>query len=172
MDEYLRSRLSPPSSGLGTVTVESNVEFVDDQSGDLDIPSHAGGHPVERYHLKPLAELYDRGNNKPVDPLDDDFMPLFYAIEEEFVRSDHSAACREDSDVAIALDLLASGPDGDLRHNVLARRVQLALRLLLSLNNFSRDEVRQALRKIRKSVDRHHREGGRRGYLNFLHEYL
>lgn len=172
MDEYLRSRLAPPASGSSTATVESTIQFVDDQSGELDIPNDVGGQPAERYRLKPLAELYDRGQGKPVDPVDEGFTPLFLAIEEEFARSDGSAACREDSDVVIALDLLATAPEGDVRHNVLARRVQLSLRLMLSLSNYSRDEVRQAIRKIRKSVDRHHREGGRRGYLSFLRGYL
>ena len=77
-----------------------------------------------------------------------------------------------DGTVGLALGLLATNPEGDVQHDALARARQLELRLLLSLNDYSRDEVRQALRKVRKSVDRHTRVDGRRGYLDFICRYL
>ena len=99
-------------------------------------------------------------------------MPLFLAIEQEIVRCYRLNPLLTDGIVALAVDLLAISPESDAQHDSLARSIQLELRLLLSLNDYSRDEVRQVLRKVRKSVDRHTRRDGRRGYLDFLRKHL
>ena len=63
-------------------------------------------------------------------------------------------------------------PAGEPGQDALRRRLQLALRLLLSLNDYSRQEVKTALRTIARSVARHKSLEGRRGYLTFIHEYV
>ena len=62
-------------------------------------------------------------------------------------------------------------PDAPADHDV-TRRVQLALRLCLSLNDYSRQEVRTALRRVQRSVKRHTELQGPRGYLNFIVEFF
>jgi hypothetical protein len=64
---------------------------------------------------------------------------------------------------------LAMDPDGATA-DPLAKQIQFSLRLTLSLNDYSRQEVRQAIRKIAKSVNRH--KNGDRGYLMFVREFF
>ncbi len=63
-------------------------------------------------------------------------------------------------------------PEAAAAADVLAARIQLSLRLTLSLNDYSRQDVRHALRKVAKSVARHTRLAGPRGYLTFLRRQL
>lgn len=176
MDEYLASRIHSAitldESGAVTSIPDDRTQIRKNPSGEIEILHHDINKPSERYELKPLAELYGNGYGGTVDPLDDTFEPLFMSIEKVFAEMDVLGHCQDDGDVIIALELLAIDPAGEFGHNPVARNVQVALRLALSLADYSRDEVRQALRKIKKSVDRHNREGGRRGYLDFLADYL
>lgn len=166
---YLGADLADPDSAI----LPKQVRFVNDESTDVELLAGDDDPAPMKYPLKPLSQLYGHGTpERTVDPQDDAFLPLFACIEEDFVLSYRDDPRLTDGDVRIALDLLEMDPDGDVQHNTLARRVQLSLRLLLSLNDYSRQEVRQAARKIRKSVDRHTRLSGRRGYLDFIRKYL
>jgi 2-keto-3-deoxy-L-rhamnonate aldolase RhmA len=42
----------------------------------------------------------------------------------------------------------------------------------LSLNNYSQQEVKQALRIVLKSVERHSKHAGVTGYLDFIRRYV
>lgn len=121
------------------------------------------------YKLKPLQELYGPGRNvDTVDPNDDQFMPLFLAIEEgiaQFYRRDNPKLT--DGATALIVDQLGMGPES-ASTDPLALRIQFGLRLCLSLNNYSRQEVKAALKKIGKSVERHTRADGPQGYLEFI----
>jgi hypothetical protein len=97
---------------------------------------------------------------------------LFLSIEETIVREDQTHARLTDAGVTLTLERLAMNPEGDPGADDLARRLQLELRLQLSLNNYSRQEVRSAIRKIGKSVARHTRLAGPRGYLTFIRQYV
>lgn len=57
-------------------------------------------------------------------------------------------------------------------NDALARAIQNSLRLLLSTEDYSRYEVKWAVRKILGSVKRHRAAGGIRGYLDFIMEYV
>ncbi|MEX0777548.1 MAG: hypothetical protein WD042_17725 [Phycisphaeraceae bacterium] len=174
MDQQLSAMIGaasiPGESGKSEVRIrlayaECQIEF----TSGKDDPT------PQRYTLKPLADLYGQPQaspGSPVDPRDPTYSPLFMAIEEEIGRTYASDPSLSDGAVELALDLLATDPAADLRHEPLAHSIQLALRLLLSLNSYSRDEVRQTLRKIRKSVQWHTRESGRRGYLDFISDFL
>ena len=59
-------------------------------------------------------------------------------------------------------------PEADAGGDPLIEKLQFALRLLLSIQNYSRNDVRSAIRKVAKSVDRHTRLAGPRGYLQFI----
>ena len=41
-----------------------------------------------------------------------------------------------------------------------------------SLNDYSRQDVKQAIRRIAKSVQTHTQQSGRRGYLDFIRQYV
>lgn len=147
-----------------------NVKFADTSAGTLEIVRPEG--PVS-YTLKPLKDLYAAGDNAPsVDPQDERYMPLFLAIEAEIAQYyEHDAPSLTDGVVGLVLDQLSLSPEAS-NPDPLARRVQTSLRFCLSLNDYSRQEVRAALRKVRKSVDRHSRVDGRRGYLDFIVEFF
>ena len=54
----------------------------------------------------------------------------------------------------------------------LLRAIVLGLRFQLSVQPYSRDDVRRAIRKVLASARRHHRDGGPRGYLEFIRQYV
>ena len=88
------------------------------------------------------------------------------------VRHDNRNRGLADGHLTIALSLLSMSPETDVRHNILASEIQFALRLLLSLNDYSRQDVKQAIRRIAKSVQTHTQQSGRRGYLDFIRHYV
>lgn len=174
MDEQFMAMMGcDPGAAVGATTLDVRVQFLDDTSGEIAILDGEDDPSPRNYTLKPLSQLYGPGTpDRPVDPQDDAFMPLFLAIEQTIVRCDDLEPTMTDGAVSLALDLLAMDPQADLQHDTLARRIQLELRLLLSLNDYARQEVRQALRKVHKSVARHSRLSGRRGYLDFIRQYV
>ena len=128
---------------------------------------------ARRYPLKPLDQLYGAGAGAgSVDPKDARFTPLMLAIEEEILLCDEAVSrSLTDGAVLLALGQLAANL-GSAPSDPIARRVQVALRLTLSLNDYSRQEVRQGLRHVIRSVERHSKLAGPRGYLNFLGDLL
>ena len=125
------------------------------------------------YPLKPLTQLYGPGLNRPtIDPQDEAYAPLLHAIESEMVRHDNAQTRLTDGDLTIALSLLSMSPEADVHPNILAHKIQFDLRLLLSLTDYSRQDVKQAIRRIARSVQTHTEHAGRRGYLDFIREYV
>jgi hypothetical protein len=163
MDIELRNRMNGPE-GSGK-SAEREIRL-DDQTGEVEIGL---GDTVEHYLLKPLSELYGQGYGiDTVDPQNEVFMPLFLAIEENIARFyTQEKPSFTDAAVSLMLDQLGNEPNSP-GNDPLARRVNSALRLCLSLNDYSRTEVRAALRKVRKSVERHTRLAGPTGYLDFI----
>lgn len=129
------------------------------------------GEEKEVYTLKPLNDLYGLDNSGSVDPKNETFMPLFLCIEESIARFDAKHRRLNNTDVALALRHLSINPE-ELGTDALIQGIQGDLRLNLSLNNYSRQELRQVIRKIGKSVDRHTDGGRGRGYLNYIHEFF
>ncbi len=168
MDEELR-RLFTGDLSPGS-TRSTNLRIKEDGSGQIEIDTPEGMRP---YTLKPLPELYGqgRGGDASVDAKDPHYQPLLRAIEEEIVLFHASNAWLTDGAVAIALGSLAMGLEAE-QTDPLARRVQAALRLALSLGDYSRQEVRQALRYVNRSVDRHKKAQGPRGYLQFIRQFF
>ena len=140
-----------------------------DESGQLSIETPDG---PRQYALKPLGELYGAGvGTGRVDPKDDRFMPLMLGIEDAIVRHYESNPSLTDGAVLLVLGQLAMSPES-APSDALGRRIQNALRLALSVNDYSRQEVRQGLRHVVRSVERHSRAEGRRGYLDFIRGFL
>ncbi|MGA2499950.1 MAG: hypothetical protein ABSH20_19605 [Tepidisphaeraceae bacterium] len=154
------------SEGRAQIGINQGTTF-----GELTIGS---GDAAVKYLLKPLGELYGKGPGRDnVDPQDESYMPLFLAIEGEIARCD--TICRYpmmDGTVSMALSSLAMSPEAEVAPDSFAEQIQLSLRMTLSVNDYSRQDVKHAIRKILKSVDRHTKAAGQRGYLDFIHKYV
>jgi hypothetical protein len=125
------------------------------------------------YRLKPLAELFSSNGADPAvmkweDPR---YLSLLCAIEGEIKRAYVSNPEMTDSSAMLALDQLAIKPE-TASSDALVRAITRRLRLTLSMDDYSRDEVRKAARKILASVKRHKAAAGMRGYLDFIMEYV
>jgi len=171
MDEQLRDII-----GLGKEesTKEREAQLrIHDLSGEIELMP-VGATESVRYTLKALRELYAPGTDTPsVDPQDDRYMALFMAIEEEIAKYYQGEdPGLTDGSVGLTLDQLAMDPESPPADDMLAQKISVALRLCLSFNDYSRQEVRAALRKVKKSVDRHSKVDGRRGYLDFIVEFF
>jgi len=117
--------------------------------------------------------LYGKGHGVThIDTQDDQFLPLLYCIEDCIVEYYGDNPDLTDGGVSLVLDRLVLRPECDPGDDRLCRRLQLQLRLQLSLEDYSRQEVRWAIRKILQSVRRHTRVDGRRGYLDFIRQML
>jgi hypothetical protein len=129
----------------------------DDGSSDEPLP------------IKPLAQLYGKGTGMDHVEFDDQrFLALLLAIEEAIFDADKGARDLTDSAVLAALDRLCMNPDIPVSNDPLANLIQFSLRVTLSLNDFSRQDVRMCLRKVKKSCALHTSTAGIRGYLNFI----
>ena len=170
MDTDLQQTFNVPSSGGKYTETGRTIEVLDCTTGQIVIRGEGDPQP---YTLKPLRELYGSGNGTDVvDPEDEIFMPLFLAIEEEIAKYDQTEnPGLTDGTLALTLNQLGMEPEA-ISGDPLSQRIQTVLRLCLSLNNYSRQEVKAALRKINKSVDRHSRVAGRRGYLDFIVKFF
>ena len=165
MDEELKKLLLAAQKDSDSTTLR-----IDPAHGSVMI---GDGDAAVIYPLKPLSQLYGPGLNRPaIDPKDEAYAPLLHSIESEVVRHDSANPGLADGHISIALSLLSMSPEADVRHNLLATEVQFALRLLVSLNDYSRQDVKQAVRRVAKSVQAHTEQSGRRGYLDFIRKYL
>ena len=155
---------------LGKSQKENNVVEVLDLAGNVEVKTAEGKPP---YKLKPLKDLYGPGINADTfDPASEEYMPLCMGIETEILECWEEDSALTDGQVSLALDRAAISPEADAGHNRLLLHLQWALRFQLSLGDFSRRDVQRALRRISRSVTRHTREAGPRGYLVFIRKYL
>lgn len=128
------------------------------------------GSEVVEWKLKPLASLYE--GNRPFlasdsEDWDDEYLPVLHAVESGIQREYQNRPELKDKQVIHVLARLVENPEMRLPGS-LVRTIQDYLRLCLSMNNYSRKEVIGALRKVLKSVKRHHGIDGPRGYLDFI----
>ena len=149
---------------------DNTISFHEEEGGLVRISGPKGA--VE-YRLKPLAELFSSNGADPAvmkweDPL---YLFLLYAIEGEINRAYVSNPELTDSSVMLALDQLAIKPEA-ASNDAVVRAITRRLRLTLSMDDYSRDEVRKAARKILASVKRHKAAAGIRGYLDFIMEHV
>jgi len=168
MDQALKDlmdKVSKERTGKEGET-RGGVHLLNKARGELELPGPNG---KVLYVLKPLAELYGEGCGvAAVDPMDDRFTFLFMAIEEEIVGCYDANPELTDGVVALTLDRLARNLSAQFQPGELGAHIQAKLRLHLSLNNHSKWEVQQAVKKIAKSVERHTKVAGIRGYLDFI----
>lgn len=145
---------------------DNAISFHEEEDGLVRVSGPKGAF---EHRLKPLAELYSSGAaDLAVMKWDDPrYLSLLYAIEGEIKRVYEANPEMTDSAVMLALDQLAMKPE-TTSNDLLVKAVTRRLRLTLSMDDYSRDEVRKALRKILASVKRHKAAAGVRGYLDFI----
>ncbi|NNM88913.1 MAG: hypothetical protein HKL95_10395 [Phycisphaerae bacterium] len=166
MDQALRDLLAQAMDKSGKDSVEMLVSH-DENSGPTVRVTIDG--QTHTHVLKPLAELYGKGVEAPtLDPASPEYMPLCLAIEESILSCERETPDLTDTRVLLALERLAIKPEADTHPDDVASDIQNALRMCLSLENYSRRDVQRALRKIAKSVQRHTRADGPYGYLRFI----
>jgi hypothetical protein len=168
MDAEL-TRLLDDGSDDSTSQLRKEIAFTN-EGNVVEVQTPEG---KRSYALKSIAELYGDGNSKPsIEPTDDTFAPLFLSIEQAILNYWRSEPSLTDGQVSLTLDRLGMSPEAEPGDDSLAAYLQRDLRLLLSLNNYSRQEVRATIRKIGKTLARHTRIAGPRGYLSFIREYV
>jgi len=147
-----------------------DIEFVSDDSAQIEFKSKSGDHI---YILKPIDSLYGKGLGvDSVDMLDERFRPILMTIERAIIQQYHHVPSLTDATVILSLKSLTMNTGALVTFDPLAHRIQRSLRLFLSLNDHSRQEVKLALRKVLQSVERHTRLAGPRGYLTFIENFL
>lgn len=168
MDLDLRKLIAERVDDKGQATMSAGP------SGWLDEITVGSGEKAVAYRLKPLAELYGAGTGaETVDPANKVFLPLLHGIESQILRYDVAQRGHlTDGQTSLALEKLAMSPEADVGNDVMANRIQIGLRLTLSLNNYSRQEVKQAIRRVAKSVELHTKQSGARGYLSFIRKHV
>lgn len=119
------------------------------------------------YQFKPIAELYveEESRKNPEEEL----LSLLYQIEKAIKEYDMSNGGVTDSSVIMALEKLSMKPEAPVRDEF-TKRVTDYIRMFMSMNNLSRNQLRQGINRILRSARRHNKLDGIRGYLNFIRE--
>lgn len=142
------------------------LNIVDADKGEIEVVL---GEAKLRHILRPVNELY---STKPeprfVDAESDLYLPMVIAIEQTILSYYDANPGLADGTVQLALDRLAIDPGAQPIKDELCQRLQMRIRINLSLEDYTKREVVAVLRKISKSVQRHSKISGHRGYLEFL----
>jgi hypothetical protein len=146
---------------------EFNLEFSNLEDGLVTLSSSKG---KISHKLKPLSELYSYEKSGGLEDKDRQ-LSLLYAIEGSIKRYYETHPELTDGTVILALEKLAVRPE-IVSDDPFIKRLTNELKLKLSGSNYSRDEVRRGIRKILESAKRYNQREGRRGYLDFILEYV
>lgn len=142
------------------------LRLIDEQTGEVEIGLEDR---QMRHFLKPLADLLcEKAGSSSIDWKNDRSLALLYRIEKGIVTIDADIPELTDGIVALTLDRMIANPAGAPGKDPIFRQIQLNLRLLLSVSDYSKQEVKLALRKVAKSIELHSSVAGIRGYLDFI----
>jgi len=119
------------------------------------------------YLLKPLEGLYAKQESRK--SAENEMMSLLYQIERAIKGYDMADYGLTDSSVIIALEKLSMKPEAPVQDDLL-RSITGYLRMFLSIHDYSRSELRQAINRVLRSARRHNKIDGTRGYLDFIRE--
>lgn len=149
---------------------DNAISFHEEEDGFVRI-SGPKGEVV--YRPKPLLVLF---SSETIDPAvmkwdDSRYLSLLYVIEGAIKRVYMADMELADSSVMLALDQIAMKPE-TTSNDAIIREITRQHRVALSMDCYSRDEVRKAARKIMASVKRHKAAAGVRGYLDFIREHV
>ncbi|MHB1347347.1 MAG: hypothetical protein ACYCXK_07645 [Candidatus Humimicrobiaceae bacterium] len=123
--------------------------------------------------MKELSKLYapEQSLSLDIDWDDDYYISLLNTIEGTIRHIDDSNTGLTDTKVIFSLEELVSRPE--LKSNdIIIKEINQQLRFQLSISDYTRSEVRRALRKVLKSANRHNRTSGIRGYLDFIIQFF
>ncbi len=113
--------------------------------------------------------------NIPFDSSDDDwtdkYLPLLMSIESAITRVHKLNPDLKDKAVIAVLERLVVKPDINLQSQ-LAEAIQDHIKLCLATNSYSKRELAGCLKKVLRSVKRHHRVDGPKGYLDFIKDKI
>ncbi|MDN3514227.1 MAG: hypothetical protein NG747_07490 [Candidatus Brocadia sp.] len=151
--------------------MEFTLSFSNEEDGLVRIASVKGSFV---YKLKQLNELFSTENDKVtvIDWKDQHYMLLLYTIEQAVKKVyEEDYARLTDADIIPVLKTLAVKPES-VSKNIISKSINQKLRFQLSIKNYSRQEVKMAIRKILTSAERLNKQGGLRGYLDFILEHV
>lgn len=140
--------------------------------GEIAVLTKDGERP---YRLKPIQDLFASEELRPAAKRDlesDEYLPLCMAIEQTVLEFYNGHSELTDGQVQLAYDWLAAAPCDERQGSELLEDLRIAVRLQLSLRDYSKSEVVAVIRKLSRSVKRHTKLGGHRGYLEFLERYF
>jgi hypothetical protein len=125
------------------------------------------------YQLKELSELYAPEQSSYLDIDWDDYyyLSLLNTIEGTIRHIDDTNTGLTDAKIILSLEELVSRPETK-SSDMIIKEINIRLRFQLSISDYTRNEVRGALRKVLKSAKRHNRTGGIRGYLDFIKQFI
>ena len=150
---------------------EFAISFHEQEDGLVKVTSSNGEFV---YKLKQLQDLYTPGglSIEVIHWKDSRNIQLLHNIEGAIRRTYEADPELTDSSVMLALDAMSMKPEQRVSNSPIVKEINNSLRLLLSTENYSRDEVKKAIRKVLASVKRHRDAGGIRGYLEFILEQV
>lgn len=154
--------LQPQAPGVSrAIAFLSGDDVGISEAGELALPGD------ERYALKAIGELYAEAKSPGGE---NEQMALTMAIEYAIAFFDHhnDHGLRDDETIRI-LEKLSMKPETAL--SGFGALIQAYLRLELSLDDYSRADLRQAVRRALRSAQRHSK-GDPRGYLNHIHHVM
>jgi hypothetical protein len=167
MDKELKALVDQGKSRGHDVTLSVDRDNAASNQVTLNLPD--GPSP---YTLKLLDQLYEtRPEISSIDPQDREYIPLLLAIEGAIADAYRANASVTDGHVMLALKPLSMNPAAPCGNDPLCQAIQLSLRLCLSMNPYSKQEVKLALRKVIQSVQRHTRLAGTQGFVTFIIDY-
>lgn len=154
--------LKPQEPGVSrAVAFLSGGDVGISEGSEISLPDNS------THALKEINEVYTEAKSAASD---NEITSLCMAIEYAIAYYDHSNDHGLRDDVTIRmLEKLSMKPEMPLTG--VGALVQAYLRLELSLEDYSRADVRQAVRKIQRSAQRHSKDGPR-GYLDFIHHFM
>ena len=148
-------------------SIGHNTFFTHD--GDRTTVRHVNDKGTVELELTTIEELCE--GSAPFDSTDENwtdmYLPLVMAIESGINRAHTSDPDLKDKIIITILKRLIMKPDINLNHPA-ALAIQDNLKLTLATNAYSKKEVMGSLKKVLRSVTRHHTVDGPTGYLNFI----
>jgi hypothetical protein len=116
------------------------------------------------YELKPIRDLYMQ---KPENKSSNHYLSLLEAIEGAIKRYSSENYDVTDSQLIGILDKLSMKPELEINDPV-AKEINKQIKFELSMSGYSRDDLRQAIRKILKSAQKLANHSNNRSYIDFI----
>lgn len=169
MDKTFNDQIDAITGGTTVVfSVGKNTIFQRDGDALIVRYQSKSGQVVE-HRLKTIEELVEGSEEFRSSDGDwmDKYLPLLTAIETAIDGRYIKDPDLKDKMVLVVVERLVQRPDMRM-DSPLVDDIQANLRLILSTVRYSRKEVVGSLRKVQKSIKRHHSAEGTTGYLDFI----